>query len=388
MNWIRTITDVVALATILVLAPTAAHADDEDSETSESEEASPWNGSLSVGASANLVSNDDVVGQTNGFSALIGVNANGKLDYEAQPNVFEGKFTLNETFSRTPSLDSFVQTDDSLEIEGTYKRFFLSWAGAFGEISGESSIFRNVRVTGEPTDYRLLNNDGTVSTRSQRRQLRTTELFRPASFQESVGGFATFVDRTEATVQSRLSITARETFADDVYIEDDDAATPETELSELRDLYQGGLATSLGLEGEFPNKDLTYEVEFSAFVPVLNNDVQERSPLELTRLAAEGSLTFAAFDWLSANYNVSVVEDPQLVDAVQIQNSVLLTLTYDIIERRTSKKPSTEEKLEEAQKRIESLESRIKTMKKDDQEPSSAEDADASGDPTDESSNE
>lgn len=362
------------LLTLLFAPPVRTQTDEavvddpEKVRAEADEEERNWEGVLTIGGNVNITSNQDVVGQNDGLYEVLGLTVNGETTYSNRPDEFRGTLDINETYARTPSIGEFVKNTDSVDAEGIYNRYFLPWSGGFGRLAVETTIFENYNVTGSPRAYRIVRPDGSEATRSAVRRFRLSDPFKPTSLNQSVGAFAHPYESTPFTFRARLGFGARETFSSGVLVTDDDSETSELDVRELESVYQGGLQAFLGADGTFPSQNLTYEVGATTLLPVLNNDRQDRSAVELTRVGVAAGLTFGAFEWLSSSYRLEVTRDPQLIDETQIQHNVLLTLKYDVITRRDEDTgPTTEEKLDEAQNRIKSLEERIQQLEQDDE---------------------
>lgn len=379
--WLAT----VLLAVAAIPIPTRAQSDPVQADKAEKVKAEPdgppsdWTGSLSIGGNANVTSNEDVVGQTDGLYQVYGLTVSGETTYRNRADGFRGQLLINETFAQTPSIGQFVKNTDSVDVEGIYNRYLLSWSGLFGRLGVQSTIFENFSVTGSPRAYRIARPDGSVSTRSATTRFQLSDAFRPTSLNQSIGLFASPYESTEFNLRTRLGVGARETFARGVLVVDDDEETSELDVRELESVYQGGVQAFVGANGSFPERNLTYEAGATGLLPILNNDPEDRSAVDLTRVGVTAGLTFAAFDWLSTSYNLEVTRDLQLVDATQVQHNVLLTLKYDLIsEQPSDDEPTADEKLEEAQDRIKTLEERIQQMEADDGESNESEQSDDS----------
>lgn len=374
------------LLTFLFAPPVRAQTDEavvddpEKVRAEADEDERNWEGVLSIGGNVNITSNQDVVGQNDGLYEVLGLTVNGETTYSDRPDEFRGTLNINETFARTPSIGEFVKNTDSVDAEGIYNRYLLPWSGGFGRLAVETTIFENYNVTASPTAYRIIRLDGSESTRSAVRRFRLSDPFQPTSLNQSVGAFASPYESTPFTFRTRLGLGARETFVGGVLVTDDNPETSELDVRELESVYQGGLQAFLGADGNFPSQNLTYEAGVTGLLPVLNNDRQDRSALELTRIGVTAGLTFGAFEWLSSSYRLEVTRDPQLVDATQIQHNVLLTLKYDLITRRDEDTgPTTEEKLDEAQNRIKTLEERIQQLEEDEEDADRDEEVEENG---------
>jgi len=333
-----------------------------DAEVEETSVA--WTGALSVAGNVNVTSNSDVVGQNDGLFEVFGLGISGDATYADRPDELRLELTINETFARTPSIGEFVKNTDSLQAEGIYNRFLADWGGLFGLAGVETTIFQNFNVTGSPTNYRILRQDGSESTRGPSTRFQLSDPFKPTSLNQSVGLFANPYESTPITVRTRLGLGARETLAEDVLVVDDDPDTSELDARELESVFQGGVEAFLGASGEFPEQQFTYEFGATTLLPVLNDDPENRSATDLIRYGVSASLTFSAFDWLSASYNLDVTRNPQLIEATQIQNNVLLSIKYTLIEQteEAEDEPTPKEKLEDARNRIETLEQRIQEI--------------------------
>jgi hypothetical protein len=170
-------------------------------------------------------------------------------------------------------------------------------------------------------------------------QLTLAEPFQPLTLNESIGGFMEPIQSDQFSLSIRVGFGARETFASGVLVLTDDSATDFVEATELSDVYQGGAELFVGARGVFDGNRVGYYAGASALVPFINNDSENRSATDLTRLGLVGGLTFALYEWMSLNYQVKVLDDPQLLDKVQIQNNVLLTFAYTFIERNEGLAP-------------------------------------------------
>lgn len=335
----------------------------------ENEKRQGLDGTLQASATVNLVQNDNVVGQTDGLSTLVGIGFVGGLDYIYKKHEVRNTLKLSEAFARTPVLDQFVKSDDVLDIESLYNYFFIKWLGAFGRLNLETALFKSQQITAEPVAYEVtdVNGDPVETTTTER--LALADSFQPLTLSESVGLFAEPVQKKQFNLSTRLGFGLRETWAQGVYVVTDD---PDTEaLVEVKDItnpdsgltiFQGGLEAFLGISGELQEKRITYDVGGTVLVPFINNDPLDRSASELTRLGVQANVGIGIFDWMSINYRLRMIRDPQLLDGLQVQNNLLVTFKYTFIERTEPEAPpepsEAEKNAEEAAKRAEEAEKR------------------------------
>jgi hypothetical protein len=291
-----------------------------------------FDGTLSVAANVNLADNRKVVGQADGLSTLVGLQLIGGLDYVQGDHELRNAVTVSESWARTPTIPRFVKNTDTVEIESLYNYFLTTWFGAFSRLAVSTTLFETQQVTAEDTAYSVARLDGAVDSVTTS-ELTLSDPFQPLSLYESLGVFAEPVASEPFTFTVRLGAGARETLTRGALtVSDDDSTGDVVEVRELDDVYQAGAEGFVGFTGSFDDKRLTYDVGGSTLLPLVNNDDQERSPTDLLRLALVAKVTMSLTDWASLNYQFRILDDPQLVDDVQIQNALLLTFQYAFIQ--------------------------------------------------------
>jgi hypothetical protein len=290
-----------------------------------------WVGTLSLNANVSINHNSNVVGQLDGASFIMGGGLVGTLVFRAGAHEVLSSMSLTEAFAKTPALTDLVKTNDTLRLESIYNYFFLDWLGAFGRIGFDAPIFHSWDRRAAVTNWTIAHLDGTNEMVLNGRELRLASAFQPLTLTESAGLVAKPLAEEPATVSIRAGIGGRETFAKGVLVDNDDKATPAIELKEVDNVIQGGAEAAIGIVGKFPTRRLSYAVDFGMLLPVFNNDKLDRGAFELLRIGLAGNLVFSTFDWMALTYQVRVTRDKQLFERLQVQNSLFLTFTYDLI---------------------------------------------------------
>ena len=330
----------VTAAPAWAMAQTTTYVPEGDIKVNEAELAlqeGRMDGMLALSASFSMASNSNVVGQSDGISLLVGLGLIGGLDYLRGKYEMRNTLSLNEAFSRTPVIDEFIKTNDAIEIENLHNYFLLSWFGVFGRLDAKTNLFKSEDIRTDPVSYVLVGDDGERSEIVTSERLLLNEAFAPFTLSESVGVFAQPVRNDAFTLMTRVGFGARQTFADGVRVVQDDDDTETIEVTELDNVIQAGAEGFVGVRGGTKDGRATYNVGTSIMIPFLNNDDQDRSATELTRLAAEAQVTFGVFEWLNLVYNFKAIKDPQLLDETQLQNNLVLTFQYTLLERSTAK---------------------------------------------------
>ena len=280
---------------------------------------------VTLAANLNVASNRDVVGQINGNTVLFGASFLGNLSYLRDKHEWLNNGSLAETFSRTPAIGEFVKSNDQLSLESLYNFFVNGVTGPFARVNLQTSILKTDRVTATATTYvRDTNAAETVTTN----KLRLSDSFRPLTFNESVGWFFQPVRTALLNAYGRAGLGGRHTLADGAFAISDKKETPATEYTVLKDVHQAGAELFAGIDGKQFGGRLIFQAGLSALFPLLNNDHTDRSITKLTKVQLQGALGMGVTSWLSVNYQLKVIRDLQLVDAIQVQNALLLSLQY------------------------------------------------------------
>ena len=314
-----------------------------------------WSYALTIAAHFNVASNRDVVGQVDGNSVLVGGSGLAGATYLRGRHQLLNTGSLTEAWSRTPALDRMIKSTDLLELQTLYNFFLIPFTGPFARLALQTGLMKTDRVTPTPITYVR---EGVATETITTTRLRQSDSFQPFTLSESVGWFAQPVRTEPLNLVGRLGFGGRHTFADGARAvtsddDDDDATLPYTVLS---DVHQAGAELFAGVDGKQLDGRLIYTAGVTALFPFLNNDDTDRSIVELTRVGLTAAVGMGVVSWLSVNYQLKVTRDPQLIDAVQVQNAVLLSLQYT---RASYTAPKPGEKLSpETEARIAALEER------------------------------
>lgn len=287
---------------------------------------------LGVEASLNIVSNQNLVGQNDGTSILLGGGLEGGLDWVSGAHVIRNTLTYSTSWARTPVIEQFVKNSDALQYEGLYNYYVLDWLGPFARADIQTSLMPTDTVSSETEIYRITEENGAIRTEITD-ELRVAEAFRPLSLFESVGVAMEPIREEAIRTVLRVGFGARQTFASGVVTVDDEAGDDGMIQGKvLSDTFQAGAEAFLGLEGRLPEQRIRYRLGATTLIPFINNDDTGRSPIELARVGLAGNVRVNIFEWLGLTYNITVLRDPQLIDKLQTQNSLLLTFNYSLFD--------------------------------------------------------
>lgn len=315
-----------------------------------------WSYNLTLAANLNVTSNQDVVGQLQGNSVLMGGSVLTGIGYVKDKHEWLNTGSLTEAWSKTPALPLWVKSNDVLDLQSLYNFFLNEWTGPFARVAAQTGLFRTERVTPQVVDYREegVPDADPPSRRSSR--LRVSDSYQPFTLNESAGWFAQPLRSEPINVYARAGLGGRHTFAEGALAVTGDLTAPSARYKVLKDVHQAGVELFAGADGKQLEGKLVYSAGLTALFPVFNNDDTDRSILKLTRVSLAGAVGMGVFSWMSINYQLKVIRDVQLIDAVQVQNALLLSFQYAL----SSPKPKVAEKPlpPEAQARIKALEQR------------------------------
>jgi hypothetical protein len=345
-------TGVAAAQAQLVPADAVKGAEDKDPQG--------WSPFLALTSTVSLTSNSSVVGQVDGFSTLFGIGLTGGTDYIDGPHLLRTTLSINESYARTPVVDEFIKTNDTVKLEGLYDYFVTPDLGGYGRLGLQSSLF--------PTDdvrwVETVPGGMPIPRATNAFRQRLAGALHPFTINESAGGFAELVHQPRLNLSLRLGLAGRHTFADDVLLISDNKMTPEVELLRLANVHQLGVEAFAGASGKLDDGKATYRAGLSVLFPAVNNDKADRSTPDLTRVGLEAALTFNVYAWMSIVYNLAITRDPQLFprgeEKVQVQNTLLLTFQYALVKKKEKPAEPTkqERELKEARDRADAAEKR------------------------------
>jgi hypothetical protein len=291
----------------------------------EKEEGVDWR--LETGATFNLSDNRSVIGQTDGTSLTFGYKSDGSVEVRGDDHEWRNTAGVSAGLTTTPSVPGLLKSRDRMAIETIYLYHLVDWFGPFARFAAETAAFAGADQRAEPTTFAISRVDGTIDTLVIRR-LPLTDPFRPTHLKESVGLFVQPVARDSVSVEVRAGGGARHSFAEEQLALNDDADTPAVEVQELSDVHQVGVEGVFELWGALVDKKLSYKLAAEVLVPLWHNELppgDDRSLLELTNFSLRAALSSRVVDWASVDYELAVDRQPQLLDAWQIRNNLIVT---------------------------------------------------------------
>jgi hypothetical protein len=283
---------------------------------------------LKTGLTLSLTDSRSVVGQPDGLTVTIGLKFDGTATYRNGFHEWRNVLNLNETLTNTPALNDVIKTADALAFESIYLYYMRPWVGPFVRVTVATPLFRGFDVRPVETTYTIARTSGETETEVTRR-LPLTDPLRPFTLKQTLGPFLRPFTDEKLTLEMRGGIGALQTLAKGQRVLQDNAATPQVEVKELRNVFQLGLEGATEVWGAIYDKKVSYKLGIGVLIPLAYSDLPEgdtRSFIDLTNIDIGAGFSFKLVEWATLDYDLKVMRQPQLAEGFQIRNGLMLTL--------------------------------------------------------------
>jgi hypothetical protein len=285
---------------------------------------------IGPGLSFSFSDNRSVVGQPDGWALTLDTTVPASIGYRTGGHEIRGALGANVAFSRSTALPEFIKSKDLLTFDADYLYHALEWLGPYVHFGFDTAMFPGFDTRSGTVIWSVARRDGSTD-RWTGHRMRLTDPFQPITFQESVGAFANPYTSDPFAIEARVGFGGLHTLAEGQLVVADDAATSDIEVKELYSFDQAAVEFGVALFGQFVENKVSYRVAADVAVPVVNRPEDPALTLaELTNVDLNATLTFKLLSWLSLDYTFKALRRPQLVDAFQIQNNLLLTISYTL----------------------------------------------------------
>lgn len=302
----------------------------DESPKSKTDEPSNWDFKLRLGSVFQLASNTNVIGKSNGSTRTIGIDVRAGANYARQKHELRNRLDANVVFVNTATTSGWVSATDLLDLESIYQYRSLPWAGPFARAGLSTSMFVGRDLRANDVDYILP--DGAVV--EDRTELRLTDPFSPVTLLQSVGGFVNPVRLEAFDLDFRAGIGAREVFADgQLGVADENDTTAEVEIADLKSYQQAGLEGIVMIRGILFEKKLQYYFGGEFLLPLIRTREpgDDRSALDLVEKRIRLGVAYQLASWATILAEVRIVNQPQLLDKYQIQQSFGFKASYSVL---------------------------------------------------------
>lgn len=295
-----------------------------------------WHKSLKAGFSFAFAQNQGVVGIPDGITIALGLQLNGKLLYRKGGHEWVSTLNIVHTESKIPNIDPFIKAADQFDLMSLYQYRFkprIKWLGVFAGLRVVTPLLPGNYVPQEDQPLLLHYLDGTAvpDVATGQKRYRLTRSFAPLVFRQFLGALAKPLEKDWLDVDVRLGLGSREVWTRQGFVVKNDDTTPELDLVQMQDYVEGGVELQLALTGHAFGKLLSYGLNVDVMFPFANNAETDLKGAELINTEIKAVLGIKVFSWASLNYTLSVVRAPLIVDEWQVVNSLMLSITANIV---------------------------------------------------------
>ncbi len=293
------------------------------------------------------------VGDTNGNAASAGAGQEGTsvqfgLTLTAEANLkmghhgLENKLGIQHGQTKTPSLDSFIKTQDNFELTSTYvyRLDNPKWLGPFARVKLQTQLFEGYAVRDKAYTVDRTNRDGSaVPTQNAAAQTKIdlTGGFEPIVLRESAGVFARPFEGKDFKLDGKLGLGSQQIVVGEGFVVTaDDADMANLALRQLDDVTEAGAEFELLLEGIAVKDLLSWKFGANFFLPLLTTaDRQDgsgkASGFDYLNTDIKAGVSLKLSKWASLDYNLTVKKVPLVVDGFQVVHGLIFSAGFDVL---------------------------------------------------------
>jgi hypothetical protein len=295
-----------------------------------------WFRSVVVGFDGSLVNSRNVVGAVNQTQYAASAYADAQLAFTSKPHQFTALAQVEEGASQiipqegTPQ--PLLKATDRLRADLLYTYNFEGRTGPYVRNSVDSQAFPTEVLITEDTTVLVTGLDGeTLSTSyTANETMRTAEAGMPSLFREGVGINTSFLEKNRSTnFNLRLGYGMRQNLYGGALVLDDVNSTDEIEYRAVDTWFEQGVEATIVASVRLPGW-VVYSTDVEFFAPFRSFDLQA-GPGEdrvLPSVSWRNTLSVRLTRNLALNYYLNVVSEPQVLDARQVEQSLLLRTSW------------------------------------------------------------
>ena len=307
-----------------------------------------WKAQAKVGATFSLNHNDNVVGTENGLTLLLGAILSGSANLHAGQHLWENSLSIQETFTRTPQLRTFVKSLDQVDLVSTYAYSFkkLQWLGLFGRLLVNTQLLDGELVATETIDVNRINTNSTLAagdiTRAdttpvtqigEGERFNLTGPFEPLNLRQSLGAFAQPVTSTTVNITTKIGVGAQEiiTRGGDIVVTtlENDTLVVVRELEDF--VFELGAELEIDVRGLLVDEVLSYYLTLNAFYPPVTTSDVNRDFGDSINMRFKAGASIKLSKIASIDYVLTILRIPSVTTDFQVQNGLLVSASFDLL---------------------------------------------------------
>jgi hypothetical protein len=300
-----------------------------------------WFTSADLGLDGTLSQASNVVGVFNHTTIALDGFGDAQISWTKDKDHATALFTAEEGVSRVhpqgSSTPLILKSRDRVRADMLYTRDLKRGFGPYLRGAGESQVFPTDVLVTERTAIleQFSNGDVLPLTVPANQTFHVSDWLQPTVLREGVGLNTRFVDSRVLQFNVRVGLGIRQNLYGGAFLLDDDPSTDEIEYSQVESFLQQGtestFITTLRLPGAMVyNTNLELFADFRAFNPNCVRDSGDGGVCQPS-LEWRNTLTIRLSRNLSLNYYMNYSHLPQVVDAPQFEQSLLLRASWTLL---------------------------------------------------------
>jgi hypothetical protein len=291
---------------------------------------SPWTLRLRFGSVFQISQSKSVVGKLDGTSRSFQTDIHGEANWRCGRHEVRNRLDTNDVIVKTQNTGRWVPASDFVEAESIYQYHWLPAFGPFARAGLRTSVFLGRDLRTNAVRYELPE----MMLTGERTEYRLTDRFLPLTLLQSAGAFYNPVREKHFDVDFRGGFGVREVLADDQLGVKDDADTKDiVELVGLHSYVEAGIETVVMVRAELFDEHVSTYAGIETLVPLLRSKEpgDMRTTVDLISETVQLGVAYKLAKSATIVYELRLVHNPQLIEAVQIQNNAGFKATFNLL---------------------------------------------------------
>jgi hypothetical protein len=287
-----------------------------------------WFTSLILGAVGSLAQQQNVVGVNNQLTVAGSLFVDGQIAYNVRGHSASALLQVEEGASQIRPQEGLplplVKTRDRLRLDGLYTFYAKPWLGPYGRFTAETQAFGTRVLVTEDTTIARTWADGAQTTEqvAANEQFFVANPWTPSLIRQGGGLNTRFVNNRWVTLNLRVGLGLRQNLYGGAWVIEDQPRSPEIEYRQVDSFNQEGIESTLIATARLPGWAV-YATDVDVFA--------DFGDLERPSVEWRNTLTVRLTRNLSLNYYLNLERAPQVVDTLQLEQSVLLRASWAIL---------------------------------------------------------
>jgi len=293
-----------------------------------------WELKGTLSSNSSFTNNKNYVGQTDGSIYQFNIITEEEVNFRKGQHELLNNLKIKYGLSKTPQLEEIFKSQDQFKYLGTYlyRLKKIPWLGPFGRLSFSTSLFSGYYVSPNNEDLLFNYRDGSTDTRSleANKRYKIVDPFEPMTIRGNYGFFANPYDNKKLKLNLKLGVGFQKIITCNGFVLADDSSTSIIEFKQLEDSDESGLEFETDVAGMI-NDNIQWSLVANLFLPLKDSESDDDiEGIDKMSTDIEGKISSKITKNISLDYFLILKRLPMIVDEWQIQNGVVVSISYDL----------------------------------------------------------